>query len=232
MYILGGVVIAAMMIFRKRIPQVTSDNRRRFVRFNEVEIFAHWLATAVFFFLFLTGLGFQYFADFLTKIEFLSVVASSHEIAGYGFVFAMMAIIMMWMSGHLPERIDDTQSSDETERSGIKKSVGKFNAGQKKFFWTLVAMVVVVIASGFILAFPEGFSWLPLSELGVLHGISSILLFFLLFAHGVNRMFIVKGSMNAMIDGTVDEAWAQQHYDAWHKEMTRNNRGQFIYTLF
>jgi formate dehydrogenase subunit gamma len=232
MYFLGGLALVAMMIFRKRVPQVSLDSNRRFVRFNEVEIFAHWLATVAFAFLFLSGLGFQYFVDILTKTDFLNVVIVSHEIAGYVFVFVMIAIVMMWMSAHLPEKINDAQNLDKTESSGIKKSVGKFNIGQKNFFWALVALVVVVTTSGFILAFLGSFAWLPLSHLGALHGISSILLLFLILAHGVNRMLIVKGAMSAMIDGTVDEAWVQQHYDAWYREMTRNDRGQFIYTLF
>jgi formate dehydrogenase subunit gamma len=54
----------------------------------------------------------------------------------------------------------------------------------------------------------------------LLHALAATVLVIAIIVHSY-AAFWVKGSLRAMLRGTVSEAWAKKHHPAWHREMNR-----------
>ncbi len=101
--------------------------------------------------------------------------------------------------------------------------VGKYNAGQKYLFWTLVACIPLLFVTGIIIWQPYFASWLPviLLRIGVLlHAVAAFVVIAAIMVH-IYAAIWVKGSIRAMTRGYVSKAWAKHHHAAWYKEITK-----------
>ena len=99
--------------------------------------------------------------------------------------------------------------------------VGKYNAGQKGVFWAFGVSLLLLFATGFIFWqpwFADYFS-IPARRVAVVvHAASAVVLILSVIAH-VYAAIWVKGTMQAMMRGTVSDAWAKQNHPLWHAEM-------------
>ena len=101
--------------------------------------------------------------------------------------------------------------------------VGKYNAGQKYLFWTLVVCIPLLFVTGVIIWQPYFASSLPVTllRLGVLlHALAAFVSIAGIMVH-IYAAIWVKGSIGAMTRGTVSRAWAKHHHAAWYKEITK-----------
>jgi formate dehydrogenase subunit gamma len=97
---------------------------------------------------------------------------------------------------------------------------GKYNGGQKLLFWSLVACLAVLLLTGLPM-------WRALWKLDVtlvrtaslLHAATAAVMIGLIIVH-VYAGIWTKGSLRAMIRGTVTRAWAWQHHRAWYRKIT------------
>lgn len=97
---------------------------------------------------------------------------------------------------------------------------GKYNGGQKVLFWALLACVALLFASG--LAMWRVWLGLPVSLVrlaSLVHAASAVVMISLIIAH-VYASLWVKGTVRAMLYGTVTRAWAKQHHRAWYRSVT------------
>jgi formate dehydrogenase subunit gamma len=99
--------------------------------------------------------------------------------------------------------------------------VGKYNAGQKLVYWVVVICLAVLVVTGLII-WREYFS-LYVSVRGVrvasvLHAFFAFVLITSIIVH-IYAAIWVRGSMHAMIRGTVTRGWAWKHHRAWFREM-------------
>ena len=99
--------------------------------------------------------------------------------------------------------------------------VGKFNAGQKLFFWAAVLGGLVLLLTGVVIWFPTSFPlWLRyLSYL--LHEILFILFGIAIIYHIYITLFALGGTLRAMTRGTVTKSWASSHHPRWYQEISR-----------
>lgn len=100
--------------------------------------------------------------------------------------------------------------------------VGKYNAGQKILFWTMVVCIPLLLLSGFVIWQP----WFaPIFPIGlvrlavVVHALVAWIMILAIVVH-IYAAIWVKGTIRAMTRGTVSEAWAKHHHRAWYREMT------------
>ncbi len=101
--------------------------------------------------------------------------------------------------------------------------VGKYNAGQKYLFWTLVVCIPLLFVSGIIIWQPYFASRMPVTLLrvGVLvHALAAFVAIAGIIVH-IYAAIWVKGSIRAMTRGTVSKAWARRHHSGWYKEITK-----------
>lgn len=101
--------------------------------------------------------------------------------------------------------------------------VGKYNGGQKLLFHVLVLCMIGLLLSGiviwrayFSLYFPVG----VVRAASVLHALCAFGMICVIIVH-VYAAIWVKGSVRAMVRGTVTPGWAWKHHRAWFREVSR-----------
>ena len=97
---------------------------------------------------------------------------------------------------------------------------GKYNGGQKAMFWAMSVCMLLLFVSGIILwrayfSFP-----VDVVRLGaVVHAAVAAIMIAMIFVH-VYAALWVRGTVRAMVYGTVTRAWAKQHHRAWYRQVT------------
>jgi formate dehydrogenase subunit gamma len=100
--------------------------------------------------------------------------------------------------------------------------VGKYNPGQKLVFWAFGASLVLLFLTGFVFWQPwfADFFSVPLRRVAVVvHAASAFVLIMSVIAH-VYAALWVKGTMRAMLRGTVSESWARHNHPLWYRKLT------------
>jgi formate dehydrogenase subunit gamma len=98
--------------------------------------------------------------------------------------------------------------------------VGRYNAGQKLLFFTLVVCLIVLLLSGIVIwrvyfsgLFPIG----VIRVANLLHAFFAFVLIFSIIVH-IYAGIWVKGSIRAMTRGWVTPGWAWKHHRAWFRQ--------------
>jgi formate dehydrogenase subunit gamma len=101
--------------------------------------------------------------------------------------------------------------------------VGKYNAGQKMLFFTLIACMVVLLLSGIVIwrrYFAMYFAIEAIRVSALLHATAAFVLILGIMVH-IYAAIWVRGSIHAMVRGTVTYGWALQHHPKWFRAMVR-----------
>ncbi len=99
--------------------------------------------------------------------------------------------------------------------------VGRYNAGQKLLFFTLVVCLIGLLLSGIVIwrvYFSELFSIGVIRAAALLHAFFAFVLIFSIIVH-IYAGIWVKGSVRAMTRGVVTPGWAWKHHRAWFREV-------------
>jgi formate dehydrogenase subunit gamma len=100
--------------------------------------------------------------------------------------------------------------------------VGRYNGGQKLLFFVLVLCLLGLLLTGFPM-WRTYFS-MPVRLVrvaSVLHAICAVVLICAVLVHIYAGLW-VKGSVNAMLRGTVTPGWAWKHHRAWFRQITHD----------
>ena len=141
------------------------------------------------------------------------------------FLFFMAMAARFWRFHHITSadrqwmgRINDVVRN----RDQNLPEQGKYNAGQKYLFWTMVICIPVLLVSGIVIWQPWFAPYFPIVLLRiavVVHALAAWIMILGIVVH-VYAAIWVKGSVRAMTRGTVSAAWAKQHHRAWYRDVT------------
>ena len=92
---------------------------------------------------------------------------------------------------------------------------GKYNAGQKLFFWFQSLLGVLFVVTGLLLWFPEYFGAGLLNTSRLVHYVSTLGGGLLLIVHVYLGTVAYPGTARGMIDGKVTSTWARHHHPRW-----------------
>ncbi len=98
--------------------------------------------------------------------------------------------------------------------------VGRYNGGQKLLFFVLLVCLLGLFLTG--LAMWRAYFSLPAGLVrlaAVLHAICALVLICAILVH-IYAGFWIKGSVRAMVRGTVTPGWAWKHHRAWFRQIT------------
>jgi formate dehydrogenase subunit gamma len=98
--------------------------------------------------------------------------------------------------------------------------VGRYNAGQKVLFFALIVCLLGLLVTGPLMW--RAYFNLPVRLVrlaSVLHAICALVLICSILVH-IYAGFSVKGSVHAMLRGTVTPGWAWKHHRAWFRQIT------------
>ena len=191
-------------------------------RFSYLERIVHWLVGLTFVALLLTGLAFSYPSLFwLTMLVGGGPAARVlHPWVGTAFGLGMAVMIALWVRDMFLDA-DDRRWLAAVKDYAIQNHdkvppAGKYNAGQKMFFWVQGGLGVVFVATGLLLWMPDRFSsaWLAVARLG--HFAATVGAGLFLIVHVYLGTVAYPGTARGMIDGKVSRRWAALHHPRWH----------------
>jgi formate dehydrogenase subunit gamma len=205
-----------------------SDRRGSLVRYTAELRTNHWLGALGFVFAALSGLALFHPALFWLSNLFGGGPWTRilHPFIG---LFAVLVFLLLaatlWGDNRLSPA--DWQWLKQwrdvvNNREDRLPEVGRYNAGQKLLFLVLVIGMVGLLLSGlviwrayFSLYFPVGLIRLA----SLVHAVCAFALICAILVH-IYAGFWVKGSVDAMVRGTVTAGWAWKHHRAWFRQIT------------
>ena len=204
-------------------------------RFNTLERVAHWTMGITFCVLAVTGLIILFGKHVLlpvfgyTLFAWLAILSKNvHNFVAPVFVLSLLVFIVIYVKDNLPEKGDLGWLLKSWRMfSGEHLPSGRFNAGEKVWFWLgVVALCIVVSASGAVLLFPNFEQGRELmQQANVLHAVSAILVVAFSLGHIYMGTTGVEGAYQNMRTGYTDESWAKEHHEYWYQEVKSKQVG-------
>ena len=235
--LLMGSVLALIVLFylvRGPLRIQGGPSGKKIQRFTVFERTTHWFTVSVFWLLALTGLILLYGRFVLIPVlgpEGFGLTASAckeaHNLFGPMFVVAILMLFVTFVKDNFYARGDLTWLlKGGGMLGGGHVSAGRFNAGEKIWFWIAVLGGIVICVTGLILDFAVFGQGRVLMELShVLHSIVALLVITVSFGHIYLGTAGVEGTLGSMTKGHVDEAWARSHHDRWYAEVKAAEAG-------
>jgi formate dehydrogenase subunit gamma len=97
---------------------------------------------------------------------------------------------------------------------------GKYNGGQKLFFFATGLAALSLLLSGVVLWLPLSFSRLLNETAILLHDVTFILLAVAIVLHIYLGTAAEPGTFHSMTRGTVGKPWARLHHPRWYREVS------------
>ncbi len=202
-------------------------------RFNAWERTVHWSTAISFLILAATGTIILFGKYILlpvfgyTLFSWLAILSKNlHNFVGPLFSVCVVLMFVTFVKDNLPKAYDWIWVRKLGGFFGSREHVpsGRFNAGEKAWFWLGVTLLAIVSAvTGFILDFPnfaQGRGMMQ--QANVIHAISAVLFVALALGHIYVGTIGVERAYETMRTGMADETWAKEHHEYWYNEVVAN----------
>ena len=197
-------------------PQST----RMIQRYDPLERLNHWITALTFLLLTFSGLALFHPSMFWFTQFFGGPVWARilHPFIGVAmFVSFSLLALKFWHHNLLTandivwlKRIMDVVKNREDRLP----EVDRYNAGQKMLFWTMLATIPVLLLTGIVIWRPWFAQYFPIDAVRVavlLHAVCAFVIIAGIIVH-IYAAFWVRGTLGAMLRGTVTRAWAAKHW--------------------
>jgi len=200
-------------------------------RFTSLERIAHWTTAISFIVLALTGITILFGRYIILPLFGASLFGwfsfackNIHNFVGPIFTVALVVVFLIFVKDNLAEATDVKWL---TRLGGIfgneNVSSGRFNAGEKLWFWGGVVLLgLFVSSSGFVLnMLIPGFDYTRgnMQIANVVHLISAVIFMSMALGHIYMGTLGMEGAYTAMATGYVDDEWAKEHHDLWYNDI-------------
>ncbi|BAL22425.1 formate dehydrogenase subunit gamma [Azoarcus sp. KH32C] len=202
---------------------------RKIQRFSTVERIVHWGTAGCFVVLALTGVCILFGKHFIEPVfgqavlgGLLRVGKTVHNYLGPVFLVFTVLMIVMFARDNVWQAIDSMWIRKAGGlASGEHVPSGRFNFGEKTWFWIGVTFLGLIVAgSGLVMDFPNfGQIRATMQLANLIHGVCAMLLIALSLGHIYMGTIGVQGAYQSMRTGYVDETWAKEHHESWYDEV-------------
>jgi formate dehydrogenase subunit gamma len=186
----------------------------------------HWTAALFFFLALFSGLPiwtpiFGWMAHFFGG---LTVCRWLHPWAGILFFAAMAVMFVHWLGDMRLQPSDRRWLRPRMivaymRHEDVLSDEGKYNGGQKLFFFAGALGAIGLLLSGVVLWFPLEFPTLVSEAALLLHDLTFILFVVAIVLHVYLGTAAEPGTFHSMIRGTVSKRWARFHHPRWYREV-------------
>jgi formate dehydrogenase subunit gamma len=207
----------------------TAMNEDEVQRYNFAERAYHWINAIAYTYLMLTGLAlFTPLAYWLAYIfGGPAVIRYWHPWIGLIYLATIFWMHRMWKRDmqKIPE--DERWSKNirayAENRDELMPPQGRFNAGQKQFWWVMLYCTFILLITGIIMWIPEKMPrelhWvLPITVF--IHSATALITIAAFIIHVYMSVWVTPGSMKAMVEGHVSTNWARTHHRLWFEKIT------------
>ena len=204
-----------------------SEASQKLVRFSFAERARHWMAALSFLYAALSGL-----ALWSPHLFWLSTVLGGgetvrrwHPWGGVVFGVALGLMFRNWAREMKLDADDKVWLSNAHkyavhDEEGLSEP-GRFNAGQKMLFWLQSLAVIVLIATGVVLWFPEAMPRALRLAAILVHPAVAVLSIGGIIVHIYMGTAAVPGALRGMIQGWVRPGWAASHHPKWYRDISK-----------
>ncbi|HXN23787.1 MAG TPA: formate dehydrogenase subunit gamma [Candidatus Dormibacteraeota bacterium] len=199
------------------------------LRYTITERVNHWLGALFYVYVLLTGLAF-----WSPNLFWIATMLGGGETSRYWHPWAgvLFAISMAVMYSHWRQDMRETEA-DRKWRASMGHyvrnedqelpPVGRFNYGQKLFFWVMLWAVAALLVSGFGLwnvdLIPWSLRWLRYAAV-LVHVVAALITIGAFIIHVYMGTAMVRGGFSSIIRGVVTPAWARTHHRLWYEQQT------------
>jgi formate dehydrogenase subunit gamma len=209
------------------VPQTRASDRddERIGRYSLSERVNHWIGALSYIFLLMTGLAFwsPYLFWLAVAVGGGPTARFWHPWLGLVFTASLLWAFSQWRGDM---QVDD---DDRAWAKSISKYIenkdeelppqGRFNYGQKLFFWGMFYSIILLLLSGLALWFTDSLPWglRFLRYLAILiHASVAMITIGLFLIHVYMSTIMEEGSFGSMVHGTVTRAWAWTFHRKWY----------------
>jgi len=230
------VLIAIGLFYKLRGPigLHSPPTGKMIERFSSFERIAHWTMAISFCVLAATGLVILFGKYVLlplighTLFSWLAELGKIlHNFIGPVFMFSILVFVVTFIRDNFPRAYDFTWLvKGGGVLTGEVVPAGRFNAGEKAWFWGgVIGLGTVSSASGLVLDFPNFDQSRALMMLAnIVHVISALLFIVWSFTHIYLGTVGTTGAYEGMRNGYVDETWAREHAQYWYEDVKAGRR--------
>lgn len=210
-----------------------SEPRGGLRRFTYTERLVHWLVGIAYVYLLLTGLALSHPRLFwLTELSGGgALVRVLHPWVGLVFTLGLTWMFFIWardmvIDSHDRAWLRAVRAYATRDRAAVPPA-GKYNGGQKVFFWSMIGLGVLHLGSGIPMWIPGGagvlgaFGASIVNAMRLVHYVTTVVGGLLLIVHVYLGTVAYPGTLGAMVDGTVTRAWARLHHPRWEADEGR-----------
>jgi formate dehydrogenase subunit gamma len=202
----------------------------RLLRYSFSERLMHALSAISYIYLLLTGLAFWtpalYWIAIVLGGGYLSRVL--HPWIGLVFTIAVCWMVVVWRGDMRTTEADrawrKSMGHYMRNEDALVPAVGRFNFGQKQFFWLMVICGALLLVSGialwFVASIPRELE--AVRYLAVLiHAGAALISIGGIIIHIYMGLAVVPGGLHAIVHGDVSEQWARHHHGLWAPQARR-----------
>ena len=196
----------------------------RILRYSFRERLMHSLSAVSYIYLLLTGLAF-----WTPALYWLAIVLGGGYLSRvlHPWVGLVFTVAICWMVGVWRRDMHVTDADRAWGRAmrhymrnedDLVPAAGRFNLGQKQFFWLMVISGVALLVSGLVMWFVGA---VPgrlalIRQIAVLvHAIAALITIGGIIVHIYMGLAVVPGGLHAIVHGDVSEQWARHHHGLW-----------------
>jgi formate dehydrogenase subunit gamma len=210
-------------------PRATTEFDEELIpRYSMSERLNHWFGAVTYIYCLLTGLAFwsPYLFWLATTVGGGPTARVWHPIVGLAFTASLVWTYVEWRRDMAVDDDDrrwakSIQFYIENEDDQLPP-VGRFNWGQKLFFWGMSGSIILLVLSGFVLWFTESVPWkfhiLRYAAI-LVHASVALLTIGLFLIHVYMSTVLEEGSLGSMINGRVTRAWAWTFHRKWYYQL-------------
>ncbi len=207
-------------------------SRGELQRFTYAERVVHWVVGLSFLFLLLTGLAFSHPRLFwiTTLVGGGPTARILHPWAGVLFSGSLAVMFLLWVRDMRIEPTDRAWLRAIRHYAVHDKDnvppAGKYNGGQKLFFWAMSGLGMLYLVSGIPMWLPGGALGLGpfyggiVNGMRLVHYLTTVAGGLLLIVHVYLGTVAYPGTLRGMLHGSVTHSWAKLHHPLWHKEQS------------
>ena len=217
-------------------PMIFSHDRKKIYVFSVFNRMIHTIAGLAFILLIPTGLIMMFGTTFGGG-EFVRVSKEIHAVSTLLFIVSVFPMFFMWVASMMPTTDDIKWMMILGGYLNKRKDpipAGKFNAGQKMWFWIATLGGMVMIATGAVMYYQDfklgilvsyGISQIDfLRGSAIVHNVLGMAVLALFLTHVYMSVFAIKGAIHSIITGYKEEEEVEILHSSFYKKLKKDKK--------
>lgn len=216
-------------------PMIFSHDRKKIYVFSVFNRMVHTIAGIAFIILIPTGLVMMFGTTFGGG-EFVRFCKEIHAISTLLFIVSIVPMFFMWLKDMLPTSDDIKWMMILGGYLNKRKDpvpAGKFNAGQKMWYWIATLGGFLMILTGAIMYFQDfkiDFVASLITQIdllrgsAILHNALGLAVLALFLTHVYMSVFAIKGAIHSIITGYKEEEEVEILHSSFYKELKKDKK--------